>query len=227
MTKMTVALVGSGKTGQHVSNLHHSVEVFDSKRTPTLDALQKCNVIISFLPGPAFKSYIPLFIESTLPVVIGSTGIEFGKELERELKTKKLKWIWASNFSLGMNLIHQMILTLSKTEKLFNDYSFNIHEIHHTQKQDAPSGTALTWKEWLGHAGAHTTITYERDGDTVGFHHLSLKTSHEEISLNHKAMDRSIFAQGALWAAKKILTDPNICFGLNKFSEITRKELLE
>ena len=222
-----MALIGAGKTGGHVRKLHDPVEVFNSKRPPTLDSLKFCDVIISFLTGPVFESYIPLFIESGLPLVIGSTGIEFRSELERELEEKKLKWVWASNFSLGMNLVHEMILTLGKTNKLFKDYSFKIHEVHHVNKRDAPSGTALSWKKWLGSCGEKASVTYKREDDVVGFHKLTLGTENEEIILSHKALDRSIFAKGALWAAQRILIDPTIKVGLTKFSQITRRELLE
>ncbi len=224
---MKVALVGAGKTGKYVCKLHNPVEVFHSRRLPDLESLKSCDVIISFLPGPAFESYIPLFIESSLPLITGSTGIKFGSELARELEEKKLKWILASNFSLGMNLIHEMILTFGKADKLFEDYSFKIHEVHHTKKLDAPSGTALSWKKWLGPCGEKTSVTYEREGDVIGFHKLTLCMKNEEITLSHKALDRSIFAKGALWAAHRVLTDSKIKVGLNRFSRITREEVLK
>ena len=112
-----------------------------------------------------------------------------------------------------------MIQNLSKASELFEQFDFHIHEIHHEKKVDAPSGTAKSWHSWLGQK---SPITYERKGDTVGDHTLSLKTPFEEISLNHTALDRKVFAKGALWAADYLLkTKGSMEPGLYLFEDIT------
>lgn len=221
---MKVALLGSGKTGGRVAELLESAPtIFSSSNPPTVEKLEGHDVIISFLPGEAFFEYIPMLVETGLPVVTGSTGFEWPSDLQEKLQKLNTRWLYASNFSLGMNLVHQMINTLSKASKLFEDASFNMHEVHHTKKLDAPSGTALSWRDWLGQK---VEITHERVGDVVGDHKIILNTANERITLQHEALDRRIFAAGAIWAAKKILNDSSIESGLHNFQDITLKEIL-
>lgn len=220
---MKVALLGSGKTGSFVSQLHKNTTLFNSKNTPSIEALQKHDVIISFLPGPAFENYLEILIESKIPVVTGSTGFQWPDHFNDKLLEKKLAWIWSNNFSLGMNLVHQMIVNLKQTSNFFTDYSFHLNEVHHTKKLDAPSGTALMWKNWLKE---DVNITSERIDDVVGIHELKLSTANENIYLKHEAKDRKIFAQGALWAANKILKS-NIPCGLHNFFNITKQDFFK
>lgn len=224
---MKVALLGKGKTGGKVRELLMSKDmfhtVFDSTNKPTRENLKGHDVIICFLSGEVFKSYLDIVIDSKIPVVCGSTGIELSNELHDRLQQKKIKWIYATNFSLGMNLVQQMIKVLEKANRLFGQFNFSIHEVHHTKKLDAPSGTALSWKKWLNH---EVDITSERTGDVIGIHDLTLNTPFEKITIKHEALDRTIFAEGALFAADLILTNPNIPDGLNLFQDIIQKELL-
>ena len=223
---MNVALLGSGKTGRAICELHDAVSVFNTQCPPSLEALKKSEVVISFLPGQVFKDYIPLLVESRLPVVTGSTGGDWRERtLASRLKRRKLKWIWASNFSLGMTLVREMIRALSGANRIFQDYFLELYEVHHTEKLDSPSGTALSWKEWLGPCGENLEINSDRKEDVVGIHELTFATDTEEILLTHEAKDRSVFAEGALWSAKKIVKDKKIGFGLHHFSEIMQMEL--
>ena len=221
---MKVAILGKGKTGNKVIQqlVASEVTVFDTTKSPTLESLKGHDVVISFLPGEAFKSYIDLLIDSKVPVVTGSTGFEWPKDIDERLKKNNTPWIKAHNFSLGMNLVKQMIQVLSKADKLFNKPKFKIHEVHHIMKVDAPSGTALSWQDWLE---TSCEITSARTGDVVGEHKLTLKTETEEIIIEHKATDRGIFATGAIWAANKIVNG-EVTPGLNEFSEIALKELI-
>lgn len=224
---MKVALLGNGKTGGKVLNILKSKNmfhtVFDSKNIPTVEKLSGHDVIICFLTGEVFKKYLDIVIESKLPLICGTTGIELSNNLHNQLLEKKIKWIYATNFSLGMNLVAQMIKVLEKANKLFTQFNFSIHEVHHTKKLDMPSGTALTWKKWLNH---EVDISSERIDDVIGIHDLVLNTPYEKISIKHEALDRTIFAEGALFAAQLILTNPNIPNGLNLFQDIIQKELL-
>lgn len=223
---MKVALLGKGKTGGKVLELLREQQiphtVFDSQNTPTSDKLKGHDVIISFLSGDVFLEYMPLLIASQIPVVTGSTGIKWPADLDQKLKEKNLKWIHATNFSLGMNLVQQMIFIMKEAAKILTDYEFTMHEVHHTKKLDSPSGTALSWKSWSGH---DFPITSERIGDVIGLHEIKLKTKTEEISLKHEALDRKIFAEGALFAARKLLSNKNIAPGFHLFQDVVKKEL--
>lgn len=221
---MKVAVLGKGKTGNKVIEKlgAHEHTVFDSTNPPTVENLKGHDVIISFLPGEPFLNYIDILINSKIPVVTGSTGFDWPSDTDSKLKANKTPWIRAHNFSLGMNLVHQMIKVLAKAEKLFEKPNYKIHEVHHIMKVDAPSGTAISWQEWSEHK---CDITSARTGDIVGDHKLTLETPNEDIIVQHQAKDRGIFAAGALWSAEKILNS-NVPAGLNDFSEIAIKELL-
>ncbi len=152
---MKIALLGKGKTGSKVielasQNSELELTVFDSKTPISLEALNGHDIIISFLPGNVFKEVIPCLVECNIPVVTGSTGFDWPSNFDLLLKEKKQKWIYAHNFSLGINIVKEMIETLAKAQDLFNQSSYSIHEVHHTQKMDAPSGTAISFDNWLG-----------------------------------------------------------------------------
>jgi len=212
-----IALLGKGKTGSKVLELcPGNITVFDSNNPPTLEALKKHDVIISFLPGMPFKEYLPLLLESRVPVITGSTGFTWPKDIDHKLKREKLTWIKASNFSLGMAIIKGMLSVMGKCDSLFDDFSLTLNEIHHENKKDAPSGTALSMRDWLG---IDAPISSERIGDEVGTHSLNLLTPFEQIFVEHRALDRKIFAQGALWAAEKAMTE-KLPHGLIDFQEL-------
>lgn len=218
---MKIALLGKGKTGSKVlENKVHQIISFDSKNPPTFEKLETFDAIISFLPGDVFKSYIPLLIETKLPVVTGSTGFEWPDNLNDTLITRKLSWIYASNFSLGVAIVKQMLNKLSDAKAMFPEHKSSIHEVHHTHKKDAPSGTALSMAEWLND---NSTITSERTGDVIGFHELKFETGSEKITLSHEALDRKLFADGAIWAAEFLVKKPT--YGLNSFQAIIERTL--
>ena len=222
---MKIALLGKGKTGGRVlelliqNNIAHTV--FDSKNHPTQDNLKGHDVVISFLSGDVFKEYMTLLLESKISVVTGSTGMEWPSDFDKKLKILNSKWIYATNFSLGMNLVHQMILIMKEADSIINNIEYSMNEVHHTKKLDAPSGTALSWKKWLD---KKVSITSERIGDVVGIHELVLSTPVEKIVLRHEALNRKIFAEGALYAANKI---NSLTSGLHLFQDVVQKELLK
>jgi 4-hydroxy-tetrahydrodipicolinate reductase len=219
---LKLALIGSGKTGGEVVKLNPDVVVFNSQNPPTPEKLDGLDAVISFLPGDAFKEYIPMLIATEIPVVTGSTGFDWPDGIDEELKKKNLKWIYAHNFSLGINIVRKMIMVLSKGAELFEDFNFSIHEVHHTHKKDAPSGTAISFQKWLD---KEATITSDRTGDVVGEHEMTFECSDEIIKLRHEAKDRSIFAKGALWAAKMVYEDKDLNPGLHEFNQVVMKHL--
>lgn len=220
---MKIALLGKGKTGSKVVEVanekKYSITIFDSKNHPTLEALQGHDVIISFLTGEIFSEYIPMLISTGIPVVTGSTGFTWDKKHEEEITRNNLKWIHSNNFSLGMNIVKNMIEALSIGANLFDEVKFNIHEVHHTKKLDAPSGTAKSWANWLNR---DCDITSERTGDVIGYHEITFDNGVEKIKLSHDALDRKIFAAGAIWSSEKI---NNLSPGLHHFSSVVKQFL--
>ncbi len=218
---MKIALLGKGKTGSKVLEVAGDVTVFDSTHRPTAEGLRACDVVISFLPGEAFRELIPMLLESSRPVVSGSTGFSWPVNFDQTLREKKLAWIFATNFSLGVVVLKQLIEKLHQVEHLFTEKKLSIHEVHHTKKLDAPSGTALSMKEWLG---SPCEITSARTGDVVGLHTLTLETPGEILRLEHDAKDRRLFAEGAVWAAN-FLFQHQLTPGLHAFQKVVERHL--
>lgn len=225
MRELSYAIIGKGKTGNHVVDLLKAkkCEVFDSTHKPTVERLKKHDVAIIFLPGAAFTDLIPTLVDAKIPVVSGATGWDGRDKLSSELKKNNLTWIWGSNFALGMNFVKAALEQLGNAQKLANAH-FSIHEIHHIMKVDAPSGTALSWKEWIG--AKDVEITSERTGDVIGIHEAKISLPYEEITLTHNALDRKIFASGAIWAAERLASGALSENGLLTFDQVVKKELL-
>lgn len=217
-----IALLGKGKTGSKVLELCSAgVTVFDRSHPPTFEGLRGHDVIISFLPGEAFETLIPLLLETKIPVVTGSTGLKWPVDFHQTLKARGVTWIHATNFSLGVLVVKQLIQRLNEVSHLFKDKKLSIHEVHHTKKLDAPSGTALSMQEWLA---GECDITSERTGDVVGLHTLTLETPSEVIRIEHEARNRTLFADGALWAADFVTKQP-IGPGLHSFQSVVERHL--
>lgn len=219
---MRIALLGKGKTGSKVLEIATcEVEFFDRLNEPTYEKLTRHDVIISFLPGEAFEALLPMLLETKKPVVTGSTGFKWPANFDKTLQEKRLAWIHATNFSLGVVVLKQLIERLNKVDHLFQEKSYTIHEVHHTKKLDAPSGTALSMKEWLK---SPCEVTSERTGDVVGLHTLTLETPGEILRLEHEAKSRTLFAEGALWAANYMLKN-KLEPGLHAFQKVVEKHL--
>jgi 4-hydroxy-tetrahydrodipicolinate reductase len=223
---MKFAVIGTGKTGGKVVELLDENQVvgpFDSSKKPTVAELQKADAAILFVPADAVEQLINPLIDSKIPAAWATTGYEWPEDLDLRLKEKNIKWLQASNFSLGMNIARQCLNVIGRNSSVLKGPSFQIHEIHHTQKKDAPSGTALSWQEWLGRKAE---ITSERTGDVKGIHQLRVKTESESIWLKHEAHDRRIFAEGAIWAAEQLIQQ-GVEPGFHNFSTIFDKVMLQ
>ncbi len=218
---MKIALLGTGKTGSKIiENKVHEIICFNTKNPPTFDLITKCDVVISFLPGDVFVQYIPLLVETKLPVVCGSTGLSWPTDLDEMLKIKNISWIYATNFSLGVAVVKTLLEKINSLSFLFSQPKISIHEIHHIHKKDAPSGTALSMKEWIG---LDCDITSSREGDVIGHHELTFNTGSEKIMITHEALDRKLFADGAIWAAEYLFKNKRP--GLNSFQSVLEDTL--
>ncbi len=202
---MKFAVIGTGKTGGKVVeilNKNQIVGPFDSSNKPTPEKLKEADAAILFVPGGAVDELIALLMESGIPAAWGTTGYDWPEDLDQQLKQKNLKWLQASNFSLGMNIVRRCLNIIGQSSSVLDSPEFHIHEVHHKHKQDAPSGTAISWEKWLG---KEAKITSERKGDIKGIHQLEVNTDAESIHLKHQAHDRKIFGQGAVWAAEQLV----------------------
>lgn len=216
---MNIGVFGKGKTGAKVIEMLGTTMVYDSQNLPTnktpLDAL------IVFIPASGFLENFNLLLTLNCPIIIGTTGIEWTQQMRTKIKENKKTWIFAANFSLGMLLVRKAINQINSLLVLLKDPTITISETHHTDKKDAPSGTALLWNEWLENKAE---IKSFRRADIVGTHEAHIETTNEKISIIHEAKDRELFAQGAIWCAKMVSQVP-MEFGLHSFESIVDKYL--
>ncbi|NCN27376.1 hypothetical protein GW915_07350 [bacterium] len=221
---MRLALLGNGKTGAHVQSLNqkHELTVFNRSNPITLEGLKDHDVAISFLPGDVFNQQIELLVGSGISVVSGSTGDVDLTALDKLLKKKNRSWVHGNNFSIAMTAVRAALGALGSLQKI-GDFQFSMEEIHHQLKMDAPSGTAKSWKQWLGVKDLE--IKSLRQGDIVGVHSVSILSKFEKIELRHEAYDRRLFAEGALWAAERVFEGRELPSGLTSFQDLIAQAL--
>ncbi len=218
---MKIALFGYGKMGKMIEKIaeqkgHEIVAKIDID-TVEID-FSNMDVAIDFsMPTAAFGNITQCF-EHGVPVISGTTGWlqDFDKALARCEETGSA-FIYASNFSLGVNVFFELNQYLAKMMRQLKEYNVAIEEIHHTQKLDAPSGTAITladgiiantdysgWKLDKAPEG-ELPITAKRIADTPGTHTVEYESEVDTISIVHTAHNREGFALGAVIAAEWIV----------------------
>ena len=208
---MKIAILGNGRMGKRISELAiergHTIVCISSSEKPahTLD-LSTADVAIDFSTPTTALSNIRHAINNGIPVVSGTTGwLKNLAEIEDLCLTKRGAFLYASNFSLGMNIFFEINKTLAKLMKNQN-YESGLHEIHHTKKLDSPSGTAKTLGEQMDNILENNTpITAERIGEVSGTHIIKYSSTVDEIEIKHTAKNRDGFAIGALISGKWII----------------------
>lgn len=219
---MKISVIGTGKTGGAIlEQLGEKAVAFNSTEKPTAEKVSKTDAAIIFVPGEAAPEIVEVMLKAGVPAIWGTTGYNWPKDLPERVKAMQATWVIGSNFSLGMNLVRKALNVLGDGSKMLDDPRFHIHETHHTEKKDAPSGTALSWEKWLNR---DARISSSRIGDVKGIHELHIKTRNESIYLKHEAHDRKLFAEGAIWAAEYLLSNREILPGVYPFSELFDKE---
>ncbi len=221
---MKISVIGTGKTGGAIAEmLGKRAVTFNSSNKPSAKEVAKTDVAIIFVPGNAASEIIDIMLEAGTPAIWGTTGYKWPVDLPDKVKAIQSKWVIGSNFSLGMNVVRKALSVLGEGSDMLDSPKFHIHETHHTDKKDAPSGTALSWQKWLN---KDAKISSSRVGDVKGIHELHIKTKYESIYLKHEAHDRKLFAEGAIWAAEKLIGDQQIVPGVYQFSELFDKAFL-
>ncbi len=218
---MKIALFGYGKMGEMIEQValsrdHEIVAKIDvgSDRPD----FANIDVAIDFsMPSAAFAN-IGLCLEKGVPIISGTTGwLEHYDKAVELCEQKEGAFIYASNFSLGVNVFFELNEYLAKMMNNLKDYTIFLEEIHHTQKLDAPSGTAITlaegvitnsdYKNWEleGKGEGKIPITSKRIGTTPGTHTVDYESEIDSIEIKHTAHNRQGFALGAVIAAEWIL----------------------
>ena len=215
---MKIALLGYGKMGHIIEQLAvergHQI-VWKKQRTTQYDSFEGADIAIEFSIPEKAVEHLEWCLEKKIPVVCGTTGwLAAYEQIAEKYKREGGSLIYASNFSLGVNIFFELNQKLAEMMSPHAAYKAQIKEIHHTQKLDAPSGTGLTlakdvikqkkYKDWkLGETTADTLgIIAERTGQVPGTHEVSYQSEIDTISIVHEAHNRTGFALGAVIAAE-------------------------
>lgn len=218
---MNIALFGYGKMGKMIEKIalkrnHNIVAKIDLDATDI--NFSEIDVAIDFsMPNAAYGN-IKNCLDHNVPIISGTTGwLQDYPKVVALCKKNNGAFIYASNFSLGVNLFFELNSHLAKLMASQDQYRVSMKEIHHTQKLDAPSGTAITlaegviantdYKGWkLDRAeDREIPITAKRIGDTPGTHTVSYESEVDGIEIIHTAHNREGFALGAVIAAEWIV----------------------
>ena len=218
---MKIALLGYGKMGQAIEKIAlergHEI-VLRKDEFNTYEGLSNADVAIDFsIPAVAVSNISSCFHEN-VPVISGTTGwLEHYDEMVSLCKEKNGTFISSSNFSLGVNLFFELNEYLAKMMSKFDTYKVQMEEIHHTQKLDAPSGTAISLAKGVIENSLYTNWTLEepktneihieakRIGTVPGTHTVTYNSPIDAIEIKHTAHNREGFALGAVIAAEWIV----------------------
>ena len=219
---MKIALLGYGRMGKEIEKIAisrgHSIVIKKDIHTTNCD-ISLADIAIDFsIPSAAFDN-ISNCLNNNVPVISGTTGwLEKYNEIVSLCKKKNGAFIYASNFSLGVNIFFELNNQLAKMMNALEDYHISIEEIHHTKKLDAPSGTAITLAEGIIKNSSKKSweldgktskevipISAKRIPDVPGTHTVSYNSEVDTIAIKHTAHSRKGFALGAVIAAEWLL----------------------
>lgn len=236
---MKIALLGYGKMGHEIERIaisrgHEIVLVIDvnNQHELTIENLQKADVVIDFsIPSSAVSNIKNCFLAG-VPIVCGTTGWNKDlPEMTQLCKDHNQTLFHSSNFSPGVNILFAVNEYLAELMNNFPQYDVQMEEIHHTQKLDAPSGTAISiaeqiisridrkiaWSLSPENNKDSISINAIREGDIKGIHEVVYESEEDYISLKHFAKSRIGFANGAVLAAE---------FVKNKKGVFTMRDIL-
>ncbi len=221
---MKIALIGYGKMGKAIEAIAiergHEIVLkigIENMEDLTPTALQAAEVAIEFTgPESAFKN-ISFSLEQQVPVVSGSTGwLQQYEKVARLAAEQNTGLLYASNFSLGVNIFFEVNKLLAKLMAPYPEYKTRVTEIHHTAKLDAPSGTAITLAEqilqenpsknkWINEPSdnpGELPIESLRIDPAPGTHTITYQSAIDTLRIEHEAHSRQGFALGAVLAAE-------------------------
>ena len=225
-TPINIALIGYGKMGKAIEEIAlkrgHIIGLkidIDTAADFTKENLQRCDVAIEFTSPQSAVQNILTLLDAGIPVVSGSTGwLARWDEVKQTCQAEKGAMVYASNYSVGVNIFFEVNKLLARLMDLQTDYEVSMEEIHHTEKKDAPSGTAITLAEqiltslgrkeaWVNHRSMsprELSIISERIDPAPGTHKIKYSSPVDDIEIIHTAHNRQGFATGAVLAAEFI-----------------------
>ncbi len=219
---MHILLIGYGKMGKIIERIalernHTIVGKIDPVNGFSFDFRTHADVAIEFTQPASAAANIRTCIDQKIPVLSGTTGwIEQKREVDDYCTRNGGTFFYASNYSLGVNMFFKLNEKLARMMESHPEYNVSIDEIHHTQKKDAPSGTAITLaegvlknierkKQWTKGAGVGSedlVIRSFREDPAPGTHIIRYESAIDDIEIKHTAHSREGFARGAVLVAE-------------------------
>ncbi|MGB0882285.1 MAG: 4-hydroxy-tetrahydrodipicolinate reductase [Vicingaceae bacterium] len=223
---MNIAIIGYGKMGKEIEKVAlergHTVSLKISSKNSydfTFDNLKEVDVAIEFTNPDLAIPNINVCIESNTPVVVGTTGWynQFA-EVRNKVLENNGSLLYATNCSIGVNLFFKLNKQLAQLMNKHKAYNVSMEETHHTQKLDAPSGTAITlaegiienndvkdlWVKGGAKANNQLSVVAHRIENVPGTHQIKYSSEIDDIEIKHTAHNRKGFAMGAVIAAEFI-----------------------
>lgn len=218
---MKIALLGYGKMGKVIERIAlergHEI-VLKKSSSDSYDGLTNADVAIDFSIPSAAVSNITECLNLGIPVVSGTTGwLDDYSKMRALCEDKKGAFIYGSNFSLGVNLFFELNNYLAEMMSKFTNYKVSMEEIHHTQKLDAPSGTAISLAKGVIEHSNYTNWTLEKAANNEihidakrienvpGTHSVFYTSEVDTIEIKHTAHSRDGFALGSIIAAEWLI----------------------
>lgn len=223
---LNIALIGYGKMGKAIEETAvkrgHAIVLkidIDTIEEFTKENLQRCDVAIEFTSPQSAVENILACLDAGIPVVSGSTGwLARWNEVKQKCAAMNGSLVYASNYSVGVNIFFEVNKLLARLMNQQTGYDVSMEEIHHTEKKDAPSGTAITLaeqilenlgrkKQWVNHSSIspeELSIISERIDPAPGTHKIKYSSPVDDIEIIHTAHNRQGFATGAVLAAEFI-----------------------
>jgi len=230
--KMKIALLGYGKMGKAIEEIalergHNIVLKINTENSESLkkDSFTQVDLAIDFSTPSTAKQNIELALHAKTPIISGTTGwLNDLEEIEKLCISENSAFLYASNFSLGVNLFFELNKNLAQLMSKHSQYNIELDEVHHIQKLDAPSGTAITLAEqiissdnertnWVLNEATkpqELTINTLRKDAVPGTHTVTYESEIDSISIKHEAHSRKGFALGAVIAAEWILNKKGV-----------------
>jgi len=213
---MKIAIFGNGKMGKLISKIakergHHINAVSNSSNSATNIDLQNIDVAIDFsTPDTAFENIMHA-INNDTPIISGTTNwLKKYEQVKKACIKSNGAFLYASNFSLGMNILFKLNKNLANLIKNYN-YENIISESHHLEKLDSPSGTAITLRENIEEIlQKKIEIKSNRTKNIIGTHSIKYTSDIDEIEIIHTAKSREGFATGAIIAAEWIINKEGV-----------------
>ena len=224
---MNIAIVGYGKMGKEIEKMalarNHLIKlIVDQENSELLETgdLSKIDVAIEFSTPDAAFTNIRNLVQNGVPTISGTTGwLEKYEEISELIAKKNGAFLYASNFSIGVNLFFKLNRYLAKLIEPYPEYALSISETHHTEKLDAPSGTAITLAKDIIHESKNF-LSWSKDASTneknipihshripkvAGIHTIEFNSEIDSLMITHQAHNRKGFALGAIIAAEWII----------------------